>query len=244
MEGLAEVLTALVAGPTPGVLIIDDLNRADDSSLSVIAYLAHRLRGRPILLLVTWRAEELADEVRTSADRRRRGRWACGPNRPGQARPSCGRGARDGFARARTRPGCPTPSTRNPRAFRCTSRRRSLLPIPVGGPTPGGVAALLRSRIGATGELARQLLTAAAVIGRSFELATVRLASGRSEDEAIAGLEELVRRGLIVEVGLNASGRRALRLQPRPAPRCGLRVDRARPPPAPPSASRGSPPIA
>ena len=42
VEGLAEVLTAIVAGPTPGVLIIDDLSRADDSSL-----VGHRLSCPP-----------------------------------------------------------------------------------------------------------------------------------------------------------------------------------------------------
>ena len=44
------------------------------------------------------------------------------------------------------------------------------------------------------------MLTAAAVIGRSFDFDTVRAASGRTEDEAVAALEELIAAGLIVEV--------------------------------------------
>ena len=40
----------------------------------------------------------------------------------------------------------------------------------------------------------------AAVIGRTFDLGTVRVASGRSEDEAIDALEELVRRAIVREV--------------------------------------------
>ncbi len=205
VEGLAEVLTAVVAGPTPGVLIIDDLSRADDSSLSVIAYLAHRLRGRPILLLVTWRAEEMADEIRN--------RLIAGAEGDGLAvRVGLGRldrAAVTELATASLGPGAAQVSD----ALYAESEGLPLYiaealasPIPVGGPTPGGVVALLHSRIGATGELARQLLTAAAVIGRSFELATVRKASGRSEDEAIAGLEELVRRGLIVEIAPTVGG--------------------------------------
>ena len=66
---------------------------------------------------------------------------------------------------------------------------------------PRGVRALLRERLGAVSETAGQLLAAGAVIGRSFDLATVRTASGRSEDETISALEELVRRGLVREVG-------------------------------------------
>jgi DNA-binding SARP family transcriptional activator/Tfp pilus assembly protein PilF len=205
VEGLAEVLTALVAGPTPGLLVVDDLNRADDSSLAVIAYLARRLRGRPLVLLVTWRAEELEDEVRNRltavADgdglgvRVRLGRL----DRAAVAMLASASLGADAALIAET---LYTESEGLP-LYVAEALASS---IPVGGPTPGGVAALLRSRIGATGELARQLLSAAAVIGRSFELETVRMASGRGEDEAIVGLEELVRRGLIVEVGPNGGG--------------------------------------
>jgi predicted ATPase len=45
----------------------------------------------------------------------------------------------------------------------------------------------------------RQLIDAAAVIGRSFDLHTLREASGRSEFETISGLEKLLSLGLILE---------------------------------------------
>jgi DNA-binding SARP family transcriptional activator/Tfp pilus assembly protein PilF len=205
VEGLAEVVTALAAGPTPGLIFIDDVNRADDSSLAVIAYLAHRLRGRPIVLLVTWRAEELEDEVRN--------RLISGADGDGLAvRIGLGRLDRAAVAElAAASLGADAASLSE--ALYTESEGLPLYiaealasPMPVGGPTPRGVATLLRSRIGATSELALQLLSAAAVIGRSFELETVRMASGRSEDEAIAGLEELVRRGLIAEVGPSGRG--------------------------------------
>ena len=38
------------------------------------------------------------------------------------------------------------------------------------------------------------------MIGRSFDLATVRHASGRSEEETVAAMEELIRRGIVREV--------------------------------------------
>ena len=74
-------------------------------------------------------------------------------------------------------------------------------PVAAADGPPRGVRALLRERLGAVSETAGQLLAAGAVIGRSFDLATVRAASGRSEDETITALEELVRRGLVREVG-------------------------------------------
>ena len=65
---------------------------------------------------------------------------------------------------------------------------------------PRGVRALMRERLASVGEAASQVLAAAAVIGRSFDLATVRAASGRAEEETVTALEELVRRGIVREV--------------------------------------------
>ena len=71
---------------------------------------------------------------------------------------------------------------------------------PPGTNVPRGVHELLRERIASVGETAAQVLTAAAVIGRSFDLATLRQASGRSEEETVDAVEELTRRGLVREV--------------------------------------------
>jgi tetratricopeptide (TPR) repeat protein len=60
---------------------------------------------------------------------------------------------------------------------------------------------LLRGRLRTVGETAGQVLTAAAVVGRSFDFDTVRAASGRGEEETLAALEELTSRRLIREVG-------------------------------------------
>jgi tetratricopeptide (TPR) repeat protein len=59
---------------------------------------------------------------------------------------------------------------------------------------------LLESRLGGVGDVARQVLGAAAAIGRSFELDVVRQASGRTDEEAVAALEDLVSRGVVREV--------------------------------------------
>jgi tetratricopeptide (TPR) repeat protein len=49
-------------------------------------------------------------------------------------------------------------------------------------------------------ETARQLLGAAAVIGRSFDFGILDAVSGRSEQETVEGLEELTSHGLLVEM--------------------------------------------
>jgi predicted ATPase len=72
---------------------------------------------------------------------------------------------------------------------------------PSGWSLPGGVRDLLRSRLAAVDDTGRQLLGAAAVIGRSFDFDTLREASGRSDEETAAALEVLIARGLVEEMG-------------------------------------------
>lgn len=72
-------------------------------------------------------------------------------------------------------------------------------PDKAGWETPGSLIDLLRSRLAGLDDAAAQLIGAAAVIGRSFDLETLRLASGRSETETVAGLEALLARRLVHE---------------------------------------------
>jgi len=65
---------------------------------------------------------------------------------------------------------------------------------------------LLRARLDSVGEVAAQVLSAAAVIGRSFDLGMVRAASGRTDDETVDGLDEAVRHGLVREIGPGVGG--------------------------------------
>ena len=88
---------------------------------------------------------------------------------------------------------------------------------------------LLGARVAGLGATARQLLETAAVIGRSFSFETVRAASGRGDEEATDGLDELVG----ARPRARARRRRAgLRLHARQAARARLRADRPRAPPA------------
>jgi tetratricopeptide (TPR) repeat protein len=72
---------------------------------------------------------------------------------------------------------------------------------------PGdSVHQLLEGRLSAVSETSRQLLSAAAVIGRSFDFDVLRVASGRGEDETVTALEELSRLGLVRELSIPGVG--------------------------------------
>ena len=201
LEAIAGALTALISGPIPGVVWIDDLHLADDATREAIAYLARRLASRPLLLLVALRREDLSAGGETMvADLARL---------PDAASLVLGRLSRDAVAdlvRA-VRPGDASDDALID-AFAGDSEGLPLHVVaalasgePPGSSMPRDVHALLRDRLGSVGETATQVLAAAAVIGRSFDLATVRAASGRTDEETVDALEEAMRRGIVREVG-------------------------------------------
>lgn len=206
LDAVVGALTAMAAGPTPGIVWIDDFHLVDDSTREAVVYLARRLRDRPLALLLTWRREDLPTPAIRSADELIRV--------PGAVVVSLDRLDRAAVAslvRA-ARPDDPAMDELID-GFVADSEGLPLHVVEAlaGGDTPGatiphGVQALLRERLASVGETASQLLSAAAVIGRSFDLATVRHTSGRSEEEAIDAIEELMRREIIREIPGPASG--------------------------------------
>jgi DNA-binding SARP family transcriptional activator/tetratricopeptide (TPR) repeat protein len=206
LEALAEVIVALAAGPVPGLIWLDDIGGADASTIEFLGYVTHRLRGRPVALLVTSRPEDLAagmqERLFGAADRD--GLVVC---------VELGRlGRSDVAALAGATLGDGAEAERVDALF----ERSEGLPLYVvealaaPGPTsnavPGGITALLRARLDSVGEVAAQVLSAAAVIGRSFDLGMVRAASGRTDDETVDGLDEAVRKGLVREIGPGVGG--------------------------------------
>jgi tetratricopeptide (TPR) repeat protein len=197
-DALAAVLDALVHGLHPGLLWIDDLHLADASTLEFLGYFAHRLADHPLGLLLAWRAEDLEPASRE--------RLLTAPGGP-STRVTLGRLARHEVAiLAGVVLGSPPGEARIDTLFESSEG----LPLYViealaepGSPfttIPGGVQALLRARISSVSEIGRQILAAAAVIGHSFDPSLVRATSGRSDEETVAGLEELMRRGFVREV--------------------------------------------
>ncbi len=199
-EALTAVVAALLDGSTPGLAWIDDLHLADASTLEYLGYLARRLRDHPIALLLTWRIEDLAPDARE--------RILSVASEEGLATSvSLGRLSRSEVA---TMAGAMLGDAATVARIDALFADSEGLPLYVAealaepdsdhAVTPGGVQALLRGRIAGVSDVGRQVLAAAAVIGRSFDPALVRAASGRSDDETVEGLEELIRRGLVREV--------------------------------------------
>ncbi len=199
-EALIELLMALAGGSVPGLIWIDDLTWADTSTTELIAYIGRRLDDRPIAILASWRADEPG-----AIDRQR---IFDVPERDRRlTRLELGRLDRGDVAAlaAATLGGRAEPALVD-----ALFEQSEGLPLYVvealAAPTssdariPGGVLALLTARIESTGQVAGQILSAAAVIGRSFDLGIVRSASGRTDDETVDGLDELLGRGLIREM--------------------------------------------
>ena len=61
-EAVCAFLLDRIAGARPGVLLVDDAHWADEASLRLLLFLAHRLAGRPLLVVVTWQPEAVSPE--------------------------------------------------------------------------------------------------------------------------------------------------------------------------------------
>jgi predicted ATPase len=216
-EGLRQVLLAALrpnrdAGPA-GLIVIDDAHWLDEASLDLLTYLVRRWRGQPLALLLTWRPEQvpaghrlrqlLAEALRASA---------------GQAL-SLGRLSRAAVAElvAQAATGQPDLQGLVQRLYDETEGLpffvvEYLHTLPAAGDgnpstdwsLPGSVRTILQTRLARVDDTGWQLLTAAAIIGRSFDFDTLQSASGRADEETVVGLEALMAAGLVNE--LNGHG--------------------------------------
>lgn len=206
-EGVCRVLLAVCEGPSPGVLFIDDVHWADASSLDLLAYLVRRLRpGRRLCVVLTWRGEQVPADHRlrglVTEAQQARAATVLRLSRLDRAAVEELVGSVVGGAEGLGRrlydetEGLPLFVGE----YLAAIVKGSLAPDEEAWSLPGGVRDLLHGRLRAVGETGWQLLNTAAVIGRSFDFDTVREASGRSEEEAVAALEELTDKGLVEEV--------------------------------------------
>jgi len=189
---LESVCTLISApfGSTAGVAFIDDLHLSDPASLDALAYLARRLDGRRLLLLGARRTDEPDQDHRCAA-------LASLAERVPLARLE-----RDDVVDLALRSGLDHAAA--DKLFRDTEGLPLFVAELLGGGSEsgaasGGVRAMLEGRLDAVSDTAVQVLAAAALIGRRFDADTVRVASGRADDEVADALEELRTRGLIVE---------------------------------------------
>ncbi len=198
LSGVWDTLVAAASGSGPGALFIDDVQWADDATLGLLTYGLRRLAGRPLLVLLTWRTPHDHPLRRALTTVVRAGEGAVvhlerlGP----EAVMAMVHAARAG--------------DRDPAAVRRLWEKTEGVPLLLveylrtpgvedEWPLPTGVRALLRGRLDPVSETGRQVLSAAAVLGRSFDAEALRAVSGRTDEETVTALEELVGRGLVVE---------------------------------------------
>jgi DNA-binding SARP family transcriptional activator/tetratricopeptide (TPR) repeat protein len=195
LAAIATGIATALDGPVPGLLVVDDLHWADDASLGALAHLVRRLEGRRYALVFTWRSEDLDAAARPVA-----GLVAtlAGPDLIVLER--LDREQVRAIA-ASVKPDVDEMSVedlwRASEGLPLYVAEALLEGAPLRAGTPSGVRAVLSERLAGIEGLEAQILTAAAAIGRSFDLATLRRASGRTEDEVIEATDALTRRGLI-----------------------------------------------
>ncbi|MFQ5813568.1 MAG: AAA family ATPase, partial [Anaerolineae bacterium] len=209
-EGISQVLLAVCGGPPPGVLFFDDLHWADAASLDLLTYLVRRLRGRPLCILVTWRSGQVSAGHRLRhllAEAQRAGTATLLPLSRLSLSAVMELVQREVLSKRQA-----LPEGLGERLYRETEGLpfflvEYLVAMAEGAdvassdwPLLGSVRDLLHSRLATVTETGWQLLTTAAVIGRSFDFDTLQEASGRSDDETVTALEALLAQRLVEEV--------------------------------------------
>jgi tetratricopeptide (TPR) repeat protein len=208
-ESVARCIRDLASGQ-PLVLILEDLQWADDLSLRLLALLARELADTPVLLVGTAREEELTD---APALRRFLGELAGQPQAVNLALPTLSKeetanlvralsgGRRDQDEMERLAARIWAGSQGNPLVIVETMRALGKDSVPETLPMPERVQQLIAERLARLGALPQELVAVAATIGGEFEFELLRQASGFTELEAVESLEELVRHRVLQSVG-------------------------------------------
>ena len=203
-EGIAQVLER-AAADRPLLLLLEDLQWADEMSLRLLAFVARRLRTSRTLGLLTARAEDVPDSalLRRTLDElddaAHLTRCALGPLARDESL-ALARALVPAPEAARLAEQLWRASEGNPFMIVETLRALAGMPAGRGGgdaaaplPLPQRVRALIRARLERLGERARRLAAVAAVIGRPFDWTLLERAGHLGESDTAAGLEELVR---------------------------------------------------
>ena len=189
------------------MVAIEDVQWADESSADVLAYLVRRLREVDVLLMLTWRPDQLPaaspvpaalssavrDGVAVSVELSRLDETAVAA--------LAAAGLPDPPAPAlvtrlwRETGGLPLFVTEYVEAFRQSGQ----VPDEQDWQLPGGVRELLRARLDRLEETTLQVLAAGAVLGGDLAPALLQDTSGRGEEEVVTALEDGLRQAVIVE---------------------------------------------
>jgi DNA-binding SARP family transcriptional activator/tetratricopeptide (TPR) repeat protein len=209
-EAVAELLTAL-ARRRPVLIVLEDLHWADDTSLRLAAFLARRLARLCVCFAFTARGEELED---ASLARAILGEIAREPGLAEIALPPLDRTATLELVNIlvshlvveagglleehvwRMSEGNPLAIVE---AMRALHERGGMATETL--PIPEGVRRVVRERLDRVGPHARDVLGAAAVIGRDFDVELLHGAVGLQAGDVADAVEELVRRRILRQRG-------------------------------------------
>ena len=213
-SAVAATLVA-VARHTPVVLILDDLQWADGSTLRLLAHIARYSEPAPLMIVGTYRDTDLdraSDLAETLSD--------LGRDHLNE------RIAVEGLDRAAVAtlvdrlPGSPPPEL--PEVLHRKTRGNPFFVVEmlreiaadVGDATPGtrdaaqllkragvprGVSAVIEQRLGGLDQRTNDVLSLAAVLGREFALPALLAVDGGSRDDVVRCLESAIEAGLLAE---------------------------------------------
>jgi DNA-binding CsgD family transcriptional regulator len=187
------------AADTPVLLVLEDLHWADTSTLDLVVFLAHNLGDRRVLLLATYRADELpsAERVRRLAAGVRRSGSALelelGPLRPEEL-------TRLLAARADCTPAAALTEAIVTRSEGNPFFAEELLAAAggQGDELPQRLRDLLLQRMGQLDPRTQSMLRVAAAAGRDVSYPLLRAAAALSEDELRDSLRQAVEHGVLV----------------------------------------------
>lgn len=213
-EGIRQIFFSLLSGEMPGVLFLDDFHNADTASILQLSYMVHRLSGNPVMILIAVSNETLPDSLNLLINESQRSGSAILIKLARLLPGDLNEIVRSVFN--------PTGETNQQLALRIYQETEGLPFFVVEyyqalltdrtlrdfdkqlteaeWPIPGSVQTLLETRLNGLDDTTWQILTTAAIIGRSFEFQVLLDASGRSDNETLNGLERLLARRLIEEV--------------------------------------------
>jgi DNA-binding SARP family transcriptional activator/tetratricopeptide (TPR) repeat protein len=201
-EALARLTLTLANGPHPLLLCLDDLHWTDSATLDWIAYLGEHIQDNHLLVVGTYRKEE-PDTVAPLRQRLMRqgvlheiALDGLDASAVYQLLHHADRSMQNGDTLARR-----LQRATGGNAFFLTETVRSLLSasrtldeqdqmeiIPI----PETVSEAVSIRLNQLSQVARQMLEAGAVLGLTFSYPLIRQTAGRTEMEAVDGLDELV----------------------------------------------------
>ncbi len=202
LDGLVWLLGTLAKSRPSGVVFLDDLQWADEATLELLAYLLRRGPEQPFMLLAGWRSDSALNQQRLQ-------KWVATLPSASFGITRLGRLSESQVIELVRRTGL----TGSPASGRRLYEETEGLPLFIAEylrareregtepewSVPASIRQILAERLTRISSSCRQLLGAAAVIGRSFEYETLRSVSGRTPEETVAGLEELLATGLIRE---------------------------------------------